>query len=500
MPAGVLASDVPRPGGTLIVARTADAIDLDPQLAPSLARQRVTMLTYNNLVKLSNEVVIQPDLAETWTVSPDGTQIDFTLRKGVTWHPPVERELTAEDVQYSYERLLRDSPGKADFSIIESVSVLDRYHVRFRLSTANAGILALMADSRWGAIVNRETVEKHGTLRTAAVGTGPFILESWTPGHEMRLRRNPAYFEKDRPYLDQLTIRVFPSEAEIVRALQSGAVHHATLEENRYVEHLQDRSRLQIHRMPRLGYDFLAFNQGGRPFDKPEVIQAINYAIDREECIRAGAAGYGVLTAPCTPPMKQWQLPEDRWKPYYRLDLDRARSLLARAGYPNGFAATALTIRDSDADPPPFVRMQATAEVIQANLKRIGIALTLESISFNQWLPRWQAKQFEATMNTGAGFADPDGALYRAFHSASQNWSNHADPELDRLLDEGRAIFEVEKRKPIYDKAQIRLLERPGHLFLFSAELIDVTQKQVQGFSQHPTTTLWSYQNVWLDG
>ena len=95
------------------MAKTAEATDLDPQLTSSLSRQRITMLTYSNLVKLSNDISIQPDLAETWKVSPDGKQIDFTLRKGVLWHPPVSRELTADDVKFSYERLLRESPGKA---------------------------------------------------------------------------------------------------------------------------------------------------------------------------------------------------------------------------------------------------------------------------------------------------------------------------------------------------------------------------------------------------
>ena len=93
---GQPAGGAPRTGGTLIVAKSTEATDLDPQLTASLARQRITMLTYSNLVKLSNDLVIPADLAETWKVSPDGKQIDFTLRQGVLWHPPVSRELTGE--------------------------------------------------------------------------------------------------------------------------------------------------------------------------------------------------------------------------------------------------------------------------------------------------------------------------------------------------------------------------------------------------------------------
>lgn len=482
----------PRTGGTLVVAKTTEAPDLDPQLTSSLARQRITMLTYSNLVKLSNDLVIQPDLAETWKVSPDGKQIDFTLRQGVLWHPPVSRELTAADVKFSYERLLRESPGRIDFAAVDGVEVLDKYNVRFVLNAPNAGILAVMADSRWGAIVNRETVEKHGNLRKNAVGTGPFILEASDAEHETRFRRNPDYFEKGKPHVESLVMRVVPDEADIVAGLGSGAIHHAMLEDHRSFELLKGQTGLQAHRTPRIGYDFLSFNQSVAPFNKIEVIQAINYAVDRDECIKAAASGYAVQTAPCTPPLKQWLLPEDQWKPFYRVDLDRARALLARAGYPNGFEATVLTI-------PSIPSMFANAQVIQANLKRIGITLKVESVEYAPWIQRWQKKEFEATLNTTGGYADPDTAFYRAFHSRAQNWNNVNNPELDRLLDEGRSVFEVEKRKPIYDKVQLQLLEKPGHLFLFSAEMLDVTHKSVQGFSQHPTTTLWNYHNVWLE-
>jgi peptide/nickel transport system substrate-binding protein len=265
------------------------------------------------------------------------------------------------------------------------------------------------------------------------------------------------------------------------------------LEDNRNVELLAGEANVQVHRTSRIGFDFLNFNQSHPPFNKVDVVQAINYAVDRDECIKAAAAGYAVQTAPCTPPLKQWLLPEEQWKPYYRVDLERARALLVRAGYPNGFEATLLTI-------PTLPTMFANAQVIQANLKRIGIDLKVESVEYAQWLQRWQRKEFDATVNTTGGYADPDTVFYRAFHSRAQNWNNLNSTELDRLLDEGRAVFEVEKRKPIYDKVQLHLLEKPGHLFLFTPQMIDVTQKRVHGFSQHPTTTLWNYQNTWLEG
>ena len=192
-------------------------------------------------------------------------------------------------------------PASSTSRSIDGVEVLDKYNVRFVLNAANAGILASMADARWGAIVNRETVEKHGSLRKNAVGTGPFILEAWNAEQDTRLKRNPDYFEKGKPYVENLIVRVVPDEASIVEGLRAGAIHHAMLEDNRSFEHLKGVASLQAYRTPRLGYDFLSFNQGSAPFNKIEVIQAINYAVDRDECIKAAASCDAVQTAPCPP-------------------------------------------------------------------------------------------------------------------------------------------------------------------------------------------------------
>ncbi len=479
-------------GGKLVAARLAEPADLDPQLNPSTARRQLTMLTYSNLVKLAPDMSIRSDLAESWRVAEDGRRIDFTLRQRVMWHPPVSRELTAADVAFSYERLLQVSPGRTELAAIIAVEASGRYQVSFRLSAPAAGLLAAMADSRWGAIVSRETVERHGDLRRAAVGTGPFILDEWQPGRELRLRRNPEYFEKEKPYVESVVLRLDPDETSIAAGLRSGAFHHAALEHGAVFAASRDERSLKLYRSPRLGYDFLSINHKAPPFDDPRVVQAVSYAVDRQECINVAALGFGVLTAPCPPPLGQWQIPREHWEPFYRVDLERARRLLAESSYPRGFQATALTISS-------FPALFASAQVVQANLKRIGIDLRVESADYEIWLRRWRTKEFQCTFNGSAGHVDPDAALYPAFHSKAQNWNNLEHAELDRLLEQGRAVTEIEKRKSIYDRAQRILLEEPGQLWLYTPDMLDVTHASLRGFWQHPTGTLWSYQDVWLD-
>ena len=135
-----------------------------------------------------------------------------------------------------------------------------------------------------------------------------------------------------------------------------------------------------------------------------------------------------------------------------------------------------------------------------AELKRIGITAEIENVEYAVWIKRWLAKDFDMTMNTTPGYADPDTAFFRALHSTKgQNWNSWSVPELDALLEDGRRTMDQKKRKEIYDRVQILILENVPHLWLFSAETIDFTQASVKGFKQHPTTLLYGLDGAWLD-
>ncbi len=307
----------PKTGGTFITARNADASALDPQLEPSQARMRMTPLIYNGLVTLGTDLSVQPDLAQSWEVKEDGKLIVFKLRHGVQWHPPFTREFTADDVKYSFGRLLKDSPGKADFAVIQDVEVVDKYTAPFHLSTPNAGILASMAGTYYPAIVCKDAVEKYGDLKKSTIGTGPFILDQWVLETETRLRKNPDYFIKGQPYVYQVVLKVIPEESSIVAALRGNTIQHAILEDNKNFDLLKNEKTLTSYRGSRLGYQFVNINHKLPPYDKPQVAQAISWAVDRAEIIQACTQGYAVLTAPATPPMKLWQLSKEKWEPFY---------------------------------------------------------------------------------------------------------------------------------------------------------------------------------------
>jgi peptide/nickel transport system substrate-binding protein len=480
----------PKNGGTFISARTTEATGLDPQLVPAFSRSARSPMMYNQLVRFEPDMTPVPELAESWEVSKDGLVWTFKLRQGVKFHDG--QEFTSADVKFTFDRLFEKSPGKSDFIAVDKVEPAGKHAVKFVTKEPFAGLLAALGGF-WGFIISEAGIKKHGDLNKAAVGTGPFMLEDWKVEQQMTLKRNPSYFKKGLPHVDQVLLRVIPDEANIVAALRTGQIHHAFIEDNKNFNLLKDEKSLTGYRSSRLGYDFLNINASRGPLKDVRVRQAISWAVDRAQVMRVAASSFGRLTAPATAPMKQWQLPEDRWMQYYRPDVEKAKKLMAEAGQAAGFTVKLGVI-------PTFPTMVSGAPVIAAHLKRIGITAEIENVEYAIWIKRWQAKDFDMTMNTTPGYADPDTAFFRALHSTKgQNWNSWSVPDLDALLEEGRRTMDFRRRKEIYDRVQIMILENVPHLWLFSADTIDFTQASVKGFRQHPTTLLYGFEGIWLD-
>ena len=478
-------------GGTLISAQTTEATGLDPQLVPALSRSRRSPLTYNQLVRFDPDMTPQPELAESWQISPDGLTWTFKLRQGVKFHDG--QEFTSADVKFTFDRLLEKSQsGKSDFNAVDKVEPAGKHTVKFVTKEPFAALVAALGGF-WGFIVSEAGVKKYGDLNKNALGTGPFILEDWKVEQQMVFKRNPNYWKKGLPHADELIVRVIPDEANIVAALRTGQIHHAFIEDNKNFNLLKEEKSLTGYRSSRLGYDYLNMSANRGPLKDVRVRQAISWAVDRSQVMRVATAGFGRLTAPATAPMKQWQLSEEQWMKYYKPDVEKAKKLMAEAGVANGFTVKCMVI-------PTFPTMVSGAPVIAQQLKRIGINMEIENVEYAIWIKRWQAHDFDMTMNSTPGYADPDVAFFRALHSTKgQNWNSWSVPAVDALLEEGRRTMDPKKRKEIYDRVQIAILENVPHLWLYSADLIDFTQASVKGFRQHPTALLYGLEGASID-
>src|SRR6266511_1305435 len=252
------------------------------------------------------------------------------------------REFVADDVKYTYERVLdpkQGSGGRGYLSAIEQIEVVDKHTVRITTKQPSASLLAGMAGN-WSSIVPREVIEQKGDLRRTAVGTGPFILQEWIPQSHLKARKNPDYWDKGKPYVDTVEIKIIPDEGNIIAQLRTGNIHHALLEDNKNYLLVKDDKRLIALRSPRLGFDMVNVNHGRKPFTDVRVRQALALAVDRAEVLQAAASGLGSVTGPLTPAMKPWALPVETFKEWYTPNPDRAKKLLAEAGFPNGFKTT----------------------------------------------------------------------------------------------------------------------------------------------------------------
>lgn len=482
-----------RTGGTFISAKTTEAPSLDTILEQAASRQRIDVLFYNRLVEWGADGKIEPVLAESWTTSPDGKTWTFKLRRGVKFHSG--RELVADDVKFTYDRVMDaniGSGGRGYFLAIDGIEIPDKYTVRIHTKQPSASLLAALAGN-WSAIVPRDEYEKRGDLRRTAIGTGPFILQEWVPQSHLKARKNPDYWDKGKPYIDAVEIKIIPDEASIVAQLRTGNIHHALLEDNKNYLLVKDDKRLNAMRSPRLGFDCLIMNLGRKPFDDVRVRQAISLAIDRNEVLQVAASGLGQVTGPLTPAMKPWALPIEAFKEWYMPNPERAKKLLAEAGSPNGFKTTLKAI-------PTFPTMVAGSQVIAAQLKRIGVDVQIIQEEYGVWIKNIIKPNFnfDMTMNLTNGEPDPDSLLYRRVSSVERQWTNGGDPEVDALLDQGRVSLDHAKRKEIYDKAQRLLVEKALMIWTFSPDMIDIVQHTVH-YEQHFTSLYYGFRTVWLE-
>jgi peptide/nickel transport system substrate-binding protein len=483
----------PRPGGTLISAKTTEAPSLEPVLEQALGRIRLDPIFYNRLVEWSADGKLDPALAESWTTSADGKMWTFKLRRGVKFHNG--REFVAADAKYSYERVLDpngSSGGRGYLSAIDAMETPDKYTLRIHTKQPSASLLAGMAGG-WSSIIPKEVVEEKGDLRRTAVGTGPFIFQEWVPQSHLKARKNPDYWDKGKPYIDALELKVIPDEANIIAQLRTGNVHHALLEDNKNYLLVKDDKRLNAMRAPRLGFDMVMINHGRKPFTDVRVRQAIGLAVDRNEVLQAAASGLGSVTGPFTPAMKPWALPLEAFKEWYTPNPERAKKLLADAGFPSGFKTTLKVI-------PTFPTMVAGAQVIAAQLKKVGIDAQIVQEEYGVWIKAIIKPSFDydLTMNITTGDADPDSLLYRRFHSVEKQWNNDGDPEIDVLLDQGKLTVDLAKRKEIYDKVQRLMVERATQIWTFAPDMIDVVQSAVH-YDQHFTTNYYGFRTAWLE-
>jgi peptide/nickel transport system substrate-binding protein len=289
---------------------------------------------------------------------------EFKLRQGITFHDGTP--FNAEAVQKTIARVLDKqvaSPRANLFTSIKEVKKIDDHTVHFVLHEPFAPLLSVLASGE-GAIISPKAIEQYGMeLTKHPTGTGPFTFASWTPGQEIVLAKNENYWG-DKPSIDKVVFKAVPEDTTRLAMVETGEAHVAEQLPVTEIERVQSSPSMTLGRFEAFYVDFIGFNIKKKPFDDVRVRQAIAHAIDKEAILAGVYNNSGTVASSTLGPKVVGYSPDITSYPF---DMEKAKALLAEAGYPNGFRATVYT-NDNKA------RMNV-AEVLQSQLKKIGIDL-----------------------------------------------------------------------------------------------------------------------------
>ena len=500
--AGQGEAGAPVAGDTLIMGSGADAVNLLPVLASDGTSGDINGLVYNGLVRYDKDLNIEGELAERWEISPDNLTLTFHLRQGVRWHDGAP--FTAEDVLFTY-RLLVDPKTPTAYAEryrqVATAEVLDAYTFRVRYHKPLATALISWAFSVHPRHLLEGVEITKSPLASHPIGTGPYRFVAWQRGEKIVLEANPDYFEGP-PYIQRVLYRVIPDASTMFLEMQSGGLDHMGLTPLQYARQTDTpafRRRFRKYRYPAFAYTYLGYNLHRPMFQDKRVRQALSYAIDKQEIIDGVLLGLGqVASGPYKP--GSWAHNSD--VSLYRYDPQRARALLAEAGWQDSdgdgvldrggkpLAFTIVTNQGNDQ------RVKA-GEIIQRRLSEVGVKVKLRVVEWAAFLKEFiNPGNFDATILGWSGGIDPD--VYNVWHSSKTgpgelNFIAFQNTEVDQLLEAGRRTFDQKERKRFYDRFQEILAEEQPYTFLYVPESLPVVAARFRGIEPAPAGIMHNF-------
>jgi peptide/nickel transport system substrate-binding protein len=307
----------------------------------------------------------------------------------------------------------------------------------------------------------------------------------------MRLARNPHYFKRGLPKVDELVFRVIPEQASLLAGLRSRSLDLATISDGSVVKQAMGVRALVVQQAPSLNLRIFSFNTTRKPFTDARVRDAIAFAIDRQAVVNAAEFGMGVVSGPIPAPDKVWALPVSAF-PEYQPNTARARQLLQDAGASG--ASFSITVS------PTYEGGLAVAQVIQSQLRAIGLNPTIQNVEWGQYINQWVKRDFDTMVELRGGDPDPDRFLYRTFYSTGAvNNFLFKDAAVDRLLDRGRVHLTIAERAPIYHDLERALVSDAPAVFLYAPLESQVLQSYVKGFRLIPTGALTYLEQTFVE-
>jgi ABC-type transport system substrate-binding protein len=471
--------------GTIVIAQGTDAVTLDPHNSTDSPTSTVLSHLYETLYELTPDGEIVPHLATGATLSDDGLTWTITLREDVVFHNGAP--LTAEVVKGSMERFIDPANGFTFAFLLNRISeivVVDDHTLEFKLNSTFAPFLAHLTHNS-AAIVHPDVVAEFGeAFSENPVGTGPFTLASWQRGERIDLVRFEDYWG-EKPGVEGVRFLAVPEDTTRMALVETGEAHVAVRVPPQDVARIDANPNVTVQNVSGLRTIYIYFNQLMEPFDDVRVRQALNYAVDKEEIAEFV---FGGAVRPSDAPIAPAIFGYSAVGPY-EYDPERARELLAEAGFPNG-----LTI-DFWSPTGRYPQDIQVAQAIQGQLAEVGVTAEITSIDWAAYLvatakPAAETDVPMALLGWGTVTGDADYGLYALFHSSQAPNPNRAfynNPTVDALLDQARTSTDEALRTQLYADAQRLIWDDAAWLFLYSESQVVAVRDNVRGFVIHPS-------------
>ena len=467
----------PVKGGEITVGIAQDLDDsLDPHQTVAAGTREVLFNIFEGLVKPNSDGEMIPAVAEKYTLSEDGTTYTFTLREGVKFHNG--QTVTAEDVVYSINRCAavpegQEKPLVAAFSAVKSVEALDEKTVAVTIAQRDLEFISYMT----AAIIPAD----YENQDTAPVGTGPFKFVSRTPQQDFVMERFEDYWGAPA-WLDKVTYKICENADALVMNLNGSSIDLCAHLTSAQAAQLNSNFKVLEGTMNLVQAIYL--NNQAKPFDNQLVRQALCYAIDRQGIMDMVADGHGTAVGSSIyPAFTKYFLPELVDK--YPHSVEKAKELLAQAGYPNGFDMTISV-------PNNYQPHMDTAEVVAEQLREAGINVTIQPVEWSTWLDTiYNGRQFQATVvGVDAANMTARAMLERFTSDYGKNFINYNNPAYDALFQKAINAQDEAEQTDLYKQMETMLADTAANVYIQDLSDLVAMRQDLGGLKFYPIYVL----------
>jgi len=496
---GCTATSVEREADWIYVRLKKNPNTLDPARIVDLDSARIAAKIFNGLVSFDEQLQPTGDLARSWTLSADGRTYQFFLRNDARFFNG--RIVTARDVVFSFERVLApqtrsprtwvlsrirgaDAFMQGRSAGVSGLRVLGPHRLEIELAEPFAPFLSMLGLTT-AYVVPREEVERLGIdFGLQATGSGPFVLDEWKHNQHVRLSKNPAWCGP-APLSSGICYRIIPEDFTAMVAFEKGSLDVLPeIMASEYARYTSDPYwRDYVQQAAGLNTYYLGLNCRREPFNDARVRRAMNYAIDRPTMLAAILDGRGKLARGPVPGL----LRRGPAPPGYAYDPQRARSLLAEAGYPDGFSMQIYQTADSE--------NLDMCQAVQAYLQAVGISASIVQLEWSTFLAAVADGEADAFwLSWWADYPDAENFLYPLFHSANLgaggNRSQYVDSRFDRLIEQAVTSLDSRQRDAHYVQSEHLIADQAPWVFLWHKHACSIHRPELQGYRSVPLTVM----------